>query len=83
MIANEFDIAYQFRLYLERCGLNIHRMPPYQLRETSRAFYGAWGMLLVVLRDNLTQMEEGESLDALQSMQEQVEKFWTAQTLQQ
>lgn len=83
MIANEFDIAYQFRLYLERCGLNIHQMPPYQLRETRRAFYGAWGMLLVVLRDNLTQMEEGESLDALQSMQEQVEHFWTAQNLQQ
>lgn len=82
MIANEFDIEYQFRSYLEKVGLSIHTMPTYQKTEMCRAFYGAWGMLLVVLRDNLTEMEENEALDALQVMQEQVEHFWTNQAKQ-
>lgn len=82
-IANEFDIEFQFRKYLELVGLNIHTMPPYQRRETRRAFYGAWGMMLVVMRENVSEMEENDALDVLQSMQEQVEQFWTNQQKEQ
>nr|WP_028666314.1 hypothetical protein [Runella zeae] len=66
-------------LYLERVGLNIKTMHPIQLQETRRAFYGAAGQMLILLRDDLSELPEEEAISKLDSMIIQVEAFWMNQ----
>lgn len=79
MLQREFNIEIQFADYLNRVYPG-KLLPMQQMIEIKRAFYGAWGMLLVVLRDNIGEMEENEALDALEAMQNQIEAFWTSQS---
>ncbi len=75
----KFNIEHQFMLYLERVGLNIKTMHPIQLQETRRAFYGAAGQMLILLRDDLSELPEEEAISKLDSMIIQVEAFWMNQ----
>ena len=72
----KFNIEHQFMLYLERVGLNILTMDPIQLQETRRAFYGAAGQILLLVRDDITELSEKVGRLALHSMITQVAVFW-------
>ncbi len=72
----KFNIEHQFMLYLERVGLNILTMDPIQLQETRRAFYGAAGQILLLVRDDITELSEKVGRLALHSMITQVAAFW-------
>ena len=52
-----FKLAYQWKLYLQQMGLEEEAMPAAQLRETKRAFYGACGQMLLLLRDGLPPLD--------------------------
>ncbi|WP_157585412.1 hypothetical protein [Runella zeae] len=54
-------------------------MHPIQLQETRRAFYGAAGQMLILLRDDLSELPEEEAISKLDSMIIQVEAFWMNQ----
>lgn len=72
----KFNIEHQFMLYLERVGLNILTMDPIQLQETRRAFYGAAGQILLLVRDDITELSDIVGGLALHSMLTQVVVFW-------
>jgi hypothetical protein len=76
----DFDLQHQWGLFCDRCGVPEHKMPADQRREMKRAFFGACGQLLILLRDELGDYEvkHGEEAAAkiLQRMLEQVGAFW-------
>lgn len=78
MNKNLFDLEYQYGLYLERGGLKEGEMHPVQAVETKRAFFGAWGQLLLLLRDDMPE-DEDEAVKILERMQDQVVNFWLKQ----
>lgn len=76
----EFNLEHQFLLYLQRVGLSDTLMSVAQMRETKRAFMGACGQMLVVLRDDLGELDEEQGVETLQNMLEQVSNFWLVET---
>lgn len=80
---SKIDIEEQYQAYLKRVELDEGKMHPQQKIETKRAFFGAWGQVLVVLNEDLNriQHEEGSTAaeEAMLGMYEQVSEFWNNQ----
>jgi hypothetical protein len=74
-----FSLETEWRLYLQRMGLDEARMHPAQLRETKRAFFGACGQMLILLRDKVGAMEEVDALTAYKNLMDQVEIFFNGE----
>lgn len=80
----QFNIHYQWKKYLERAGVREEDMPPIQQSEMKKAFYGACGQMLILLRDELGDLAQkiggvkGEIAAAavLQQMLDQIQSFW-------
>lgn len=72
----EFDLHHQYQLYLKRIQLNEKTMSPIQRKETKRAFFGACGQLLILLRDDVGELEENEAVEVMDDMISQVGNFW-------
>lgn len=73
----EYTIAHQYSLFLERMQLDERYMHPEQLIQIKQAFYGAWGMLLVLLRDDISNMADGHRI--LSEMLQHISDFWEDQ----
>ena len=73
------DIEKQFGLYLKMVGLKKEEMHPIQLQETKRAFFGAWGQLLALMKDDVSALPDEEAVKVLQDMLNQVFNFWNSQ----
>lgn len=71
-----FDIETQFNFYLQLVNLDRRKMPPYQVREMRRAFYGAWGILLTVQSEKIAPLKEDDAVRIIEQMFQQVSKFW-------
>lgn len=80
---NQFDLETQWDLYLGLIRMKEEDMHPIQLQETKRAFFGGIGQLLVLLRDTMGDLEEGQAINHLESMFNQVNDFWMATNKQQ
>jgi len=80
---NTFDLEYQYQLYLKRVNLDENKMHHIQKQETKRAFMGACGQMLFLLRDELSQLTENEGVKTLKAMQKQVKTFFTNEILNQ
>ena len=79
-----FSLNDEFERYLKLVKLDKRRMPPYQLREIRRAFYGACGQILILSRDEVAAIEsDDEAAEALQDMLNQVADFWTRENNRQ
>lgn len=76
----KFDLEHQYALYLERVKLKEEDMHPTQKTETKRAFMGACGQLLMLLRDDLTELEEEKVIEVMESMQAQVLFYFINET---
>ncbi|MGB0521438.1 MAG: hypothetical protein ACPGJS_00690 [Flammeovirgaceae bacterium] len=74
---DNFDLQHQYKLYLQRVNLDESTMHPVQRIETKRAFMGACGQMLLLLRDDLTQLSEEKAAETLQDMITQVQIFFT------
>ena len=72
----EFNLEHQYQLYLEKVNLKESEMHYAQRIETRRAFMGACGQIIVLLRDDLTKLDEREALATLQNMTNQVGDFF-------
>jgi hypothetical protein len=79
----KFDIEFQFLEYVRRGELNLETAPPIQVIETRRAFYGAVGQMLILLRDDVSELPDDEAVTVLQKMLAQVLEFWTRETNRQ
>lgn len=78
----QFDLEEQYKLYLQRMGLKEEKMHPQQKTETKRAFMGACGQMLLLLRDELSELPEHEAVKTMQSMLNQVGQFFINETNQ-
>lgn len=82
-IPRDFDLGYQWGLFLERCGISGITMPEDQHREMKRAFMGACGQMLILLRDDLGDYDDKYGVEAssnvLQNMLDQVSDFWQSE----
>lgn len=76
----DFSLDHQWKLFVERCGVTEDKMPEDQRREMKRAFFGACGQMLILLKDELGDYgnKHGEiaAANVLQNMLEQVGGFW-------
>lgn len=72
-----FNVEEQYQKYLTRVGLKEEKMNPIQAKETKQAFFGAWGQLLLVMRDDITTLEEDEAIEKLKDMNTQVLIYFT------
>lgn len=75
----KFDLNEQWKTYLQRVGLQEDKLHPVQLTETKRAFFGACGQLLILLRDDLSVFPEDTAVEIMQDMIRQVADFWNSQ----
>lgn len=79
-IPKDFDLNHQWGLFVERCGIPENKMPEDQRREMKRAFFGACGQMLILLRDELGDYgdKHGDKAAAMMmhNMLDQVGKFW-------
>jgi hypothetical protein len=71
-----FNLEYQYQLYLQRVKLKESEMHPEQKKQLRQAFMGACGQLLVLLKDDLSQLEETEVMDVLEDMTKQVADYF-------
>jgi len=76
----EFNLEHQYQLYLQRVGLSETLMPVAQMRESKRAFMGACGQILIMLRDDVGKLEENDAVMTLDSLVTQVSNFWLTET---
>lgn len=77
---SKFDLDHQYSLYLKRSGLKEAEMHEVQRIETKRAFFGACGQMLLLLRDDLGGMEdEDRAILTMADMVHQCERFWKDQ----
>lgn len=75
-----FDLEHQYQLYLQRVGLKKENMHPVQRTETKRAFIGACGQMLILLRDDLGALEESKAIETMQDMMNQVGTYFMKET---
>lgn len=78
----EFNLEHQYQLYLKRVKLNESQMSPIQRKELKRAFMGACGQMLILLRDGVGELNENDAVTTLEDMINQVSNFWLAETKQ-
>lgn len=72
----QFNLDYQYGLYLERVGLKEANMHPEQKKQLKQAFMGAVGQMLILFRDELTEFEDDKAVDIMQDMLNQMGDFW-------
>lgn len=79
---NQFNLENQYKMYLQRVGLDENRMPRKQRVETKRAFFAACGQMLILLRDEMPD-DEKQAVDTMQDMFNQVANFFIAESNKQ
>lgn len=77
---DKFNLEYQYQLYLERVGQVESEMHPEQKRQVKMAFFGAMGQLLVLLEHEVSDLEEDEAVEKLESMKTQVANYYLSIT---
>jgi hypothetical protein len=75
----QFIIEEQYQMYLQRVGLKESAMHEQQKVQTKRAFFGAWGQMLVLMQGAIPDLPESDGVKVLESMIDQVAKFWLSQ----
>ena len=79
-MSKRLNLELYYPLFLEKINLKESDMPPIQRSEMKKAFMGGVGTMLLIIRDEIPNAEtEEDSIDMLQSLFDQVEKFWMSQ----
>lgn len=80
---DKFDINTQYGFYLEKMNMVEESMLPIQVTETKRAFYGAWGIMLALMKNELADLSENEAINVLEDMVNQVAEFFDGEVKSQ
>lgn len=78
---DKFKLETQWQLYLQRVGLDESKMPAIQVQETKRAFMGACGQMLLLLRDDVSELPEEQAIAKLDEMLSECGEFWNNETV--
>lgn len=73
---NKFSVEFEFEQYTQRVNLDRRKVSANQWTETKRAFFGAFGQCLVLLRDDIGDLPEDAGVEVLQKMHDEVLRFW-------
>lgn len=76
----EFNLENQYQLYLQRMSLSESTMHPQQKIQLRQTFFGASSQMLILLRDELSKLEEEKAMETLQDLINQVGNFFLAET---
>ena len=76
----EFNLEHQYQLYMQRMALSESTMHPQQKIQLRQTFYGASGQMLILLRDDLSKLEEDKAMETMQDLINQVANFFFAET---
>lgn len=74
-----FDLNHQFHLYLDRAGVTKNSLPEIQYSEMKRAFFGACGQMLILLRDDVGALPDEEAIEMMDNLLNQVSDFWMSE----
>ena len=73
----KFDLEYQYRKYLKLVGLDEKRMHEVQRKETKQAFMASAGMMLLLMRDDVTEIpDENDAVEILEGMLKQLSNYF-------
>lgn len=75
-IFQEINLEYQWKQYLQRVGMEHVIMSAIQQQEMRRAFFGACGQMLVLLRDDVSLLPDEDAVVCMQDMMNQIQVFW-------
>lgn len=73
----QFNLEHQYSLYLERIGFVETNIPVHVNTELKRAFMGACGQILIMLRDDIAPLPEDQGVMIMDDLLNQVGAFWT------
>lgn len=76
----EFNLEHQYQRYLQRMALSESTMHPQQKIQLRQTFFGASGQMLILLRDELSKLEEEKAMETLQDLINQVGNLFLAET---
>lgn len=76
----KFNIENCWKKYLNMTGQDESKMPPIQIQETKRAFYGAFGQMLTMFEDDFMKLKEEDAAEVLEQWINQVANFWIKET---
>jgi hypothetical protein len=68
----KFTIEHQFQLYLQMVKLDPAQMSAIQLKETKQAFFASAGQMLILLRDDVSALDEEQAIKTLDEMLSEV-----------
>lgn len=71
-----FNLEYQYQNYLNLVGLDEEKMNKIQAKETKQAFFAGCGAIIVLMRDEISELEEKEAIEQLESLNNQLMQFW-------
>lgn len=71
----KFSLEYQYQLYLKKCNISEEEMHPVQKKETKQAFFHACGQLLILMRDDVSELEEDKAVETMVDMTNQVSTY--------
>ena len=76
----KLDIQELFDSYLESVGASYQKdSVPY--REMRRAFYGAFGVFISIIGDNISELPIDQAIKLMDSMTDQVNAFWILESM--
>ena len=77
---DKYNVAQQYKEYLDRCKVKESDLGPVQRIEMKRAFMAGFGQCLLLLYNDLSELDEEEGANKLDSMLDQIKEFWSVQT---
>ena len=76
----KFSIENYYQQYLDAVNMPEKMMgSDIQRIEMRKTFFGAFGMALIVLRDQVSELSEEEGVEVMQDLLDQVDKFFKGQ----
>lgn len=75
------DIEFQYQLFLVRMALSEATMHPQQKEQLRDCFYGAFGQLLILLRDDMPD-DEQKAVQVYQMLLDQVKTHYAQRVSQ-
>lgn len=79
----KFNLEYQYQIYLKRMGLVESKMHKEQKKQIRETFFGASGQMLILLRDEISELEENKGIQVLEGLISQVVNFFLAENNRQ
>lgn len=76
---NIFDLEHQYNLFLERMNMKEADMPAIQKKVMRETFAGAFGQMMVILRDGAEKYSEEDFFSGIDSLETQVSDFFLSE----